>query len=185
MQINDAGLFAWISLTALSWTYFIILISGDNNIGNSRNDFKYHNYCNNLSNLLFCYPDRIDISKNIVCRLAKHENTPTGRHAGERPNYMHEMTRMEASTIFKATTRMLDVKNNFRGKYNDTKLRRCTYTIESQEHVIETCIGIHDQPKTTAKQLTKILENDKTKKPSVATHVATQIYSTHLRSSSR
>ena len=82
---------------------------------------------------------------------------------------------MEASTIFKARTRMLDVKNNFRGKYKDTKCRKCTEIIESQEHVLETCTGIHDDDttkinsndifdskptnlKTTAKQLTKILE---------------------------
>ena len=88
---------------------------------------------------------------------------------------MKELKRMEASTIFKARTRMLDVKNNFRGKYKDTKCRKCTETIESQEHVLETCTGIHDDDttkintndifdsnptnlKTTAKQLTKILE---------------------------
>ena len=85
------------------------------------------------------------------------------------------MTRMEASTIFKARTRMLVVKNNFRGKYKDIKCRKCTETIESQEHVLETCTGIHDDDttkinindifysnptnlKATAKQLTKMLE---------------------------
>ena len=99
----------------------------------------------------------------------------TNWKAGERPKYMKELKRMEASTIFKARTRMLDVKNNFRGKYKDTKCRKCTETIESQEHVLETCTGIHDDDttkintndifdsnptnlKTTAKQLTKILE---------------------------
>ena len=99
----------------------------------------------------------------------------TNWKAGERPKYMKELKRMEASTIFKARTRMLDVKNNFRGKYKDTKCRKCTETIESQEHVLETCTGIHDDDttkintndifdsnptnlKTTAKQLTKILD---------------------------
>ena len=70
---------------------------------------------------------------------------------------------------------MLDMKNNFRGKYKDTKCHKCTETVESQEHVLETCTGIHDDDttkikindifdsnptnlKTTAKQLTKILE---------------------------
>ena len=82
--------------------------------------------------------------------------------------------------IFKARTRMLDAKNNFRGKYKDTKCRKCTETIESQEHVLETCTGIHDDDttkinindifdsnptklKTTAKQLRKILEKNKNK----------------------
>ena len=49
---------------------------------------------------------------------------------------------------------MLDVKNNFRGKYKDTKCRKCTETIESQEHVLETCTGIHDD------DTTKINTND-------------------------
>ena len=99
----------------------------------------------------------------------------TNWKTGERPKYMKELKRMEASTIFKARTRMLDVKNNFRGKYKDTKCRKCTETVESQEHVLKTCTGIHDDDttkimindifdsnptnlKTTAKQLTKILE---------------------------
>ena len=55
---------------------------------------------------------------------------------------MKELTRQEASIISKARTRMLDVKNNFRGKYKDTK------NIETQEHVIETCPGIHTDPST-------------------------------------
>ena len=99
----------------------------------------------------------------------------TNLKAEERPKYMKELKRMEASTIFKSTTRMLDVKNNFREKYKATKCRNCTETTESQEHVLETCAGIHDDDttkidindifdsnptnlKTTAKQLTKILE---------------------------
>ena len=99
----------------------------------------------------------------------------TNWKTGERPKYMKELKRTEASTIFKARTRMLDVKNNFKGKYKDTKCRKCTETVESQEHVLETCTGIHDDDttkitindifdsnpnnlKTTAKQITKILD---------------------------
>ena len=72
----------------------------------------------------------------------------TNWKAGERSKYMKELKRIEASTIFKARTRMLDVKNNFRGKYKDTKCRKCTETIKSQEHVLETCTGIHDDDTT-------------------------------------
>ena len=49
---------------------------------------------------------------------------------------------------------MLDVKNNVRGKYKDTKCRKCTEIIKSQEHVLETCTGIHDD------DTTKIYIND-------------------------
>ena len=75
----------------------------------------------------------------------------TNWKTGERPKYMKELKRMEASTIFKARPRMLDVKNNFRGKYKDTKCRKCTETVESQEHVLETCTGIHDDDTTKIK----------------------------------
>ena len=57
----------------------------------------------------------------------------TNWNIGERPKYMKELKRMEASTIFKARTRMLDVQNNFRGKYKDNTCRKCTETIESHE----------------------------------------------------
>ena len=99
----------------------------------------------------------------------------TNWKTGERPKYIKELKRMEASTIFKAITRMLDVKNNFRGKYKD-KFRKFTEIVESREHVHERCTGIHDDDttkikindifdsnptnlKAIAKQLTKILEN--------------------------
>jgi hypothetical protein len=60
----------------------------------------------------------------------------------QRPQYMNKLTRYEASTIFKARTRMLDVKNNFRGKYNDNKCRGCGKEDETQQHVLEECEGI-------------------------------------------
>ena len=79
--------------------------------------------------------------------------------AGERPKYMKELTRQEASIIFKARTRMLDVKNNFRGKYKDTKCRKCPENIETQELVLETCPGIHNDPSTKI-TTNDIFEND-------------------------
>ena len=63
---------------------------------------------------------------------------------GERPRYMKEMTRKDASTIFKARSRMLDMKNNFKGKYRDTKCRKCNYENETQEHILQECAGIHE-----------------------------------------
>ena len=46
--------------------------------------------------------------------------------------------------IFRTRTRMLDIKHNFRGKYNDTKCRRCNEPNETQEHILEICTGIHE-----------------------------------------
>ena len=58
---------------------------------------------------------------------------------GERQTYLNKLTRNEASLIFKARTRMLDIKNNFRGKYNDTVCRGCQQAVETQEHVLTEC----------------------------------------------
>ena len=54
---------------------------------------------------------------------------------------------------------MLDVKKNFKGKYKDTKCRKCPENIETQEHVLETCPGIHNDPSTKI-TTNDIFEND-------------------------
>ncbi len=57
---------------------------------------------------------------------------------------MNKLNRHQVSTIFKARTRMIDVKNNFRGKYPDNKCRGCKNEDETQEHVLQECVGIHN-----------------------------------------
>ena len=48
---------------------------------------------------------------------------------------------------------------NFRGKYKDTKCRKCPENIEAQEHVLETCPGIYSDPSTKI-TTNEIFEND-------------------------
>ena len=69
-------------------------------------------------------------------------------NVGNRPKYMQEMSRENASTIFKARTRMIDIKNNFRNKYNDLLCRVCNKADETQEHVLENCPVIHQTKDT-------------------------------------
>ncbi len=81
----------------------------------------------------------------------------TGREnpiVGERPLYMDKLNRYDVSTIFKARTRMIDVKNNYRGKYQDNICRGCGTTEETQQHVLGECTEIHKD------QSTKILINE-------------------------
>ena len=80
---------------------------------------------------------------------------------GSRKTYMNKLTRMEASTIFKARTRMLDVKNNYRGKHNNVTCRKCGEPTETQEHILEECKGIHTN-NTTKVNKTDIFCNDHT-----------------------
>ena len=46
---------------------------------------------------------------------------------------------MDASLIFRARTRMLKFKHNFRNMFQDTKCRRCGTEEETQEHALEIC----------------------------------------------
>ena len=62
---------------------------------------------------------------------------------GKRPTYLSKLNREQTSTIFKARTRMLPVKNNFRGQYKDNICRGCKAEIETQQHVLENCRNIH------------------------------------------
>ena len=71
----------------------------------------------------------------------KNDEWSPGKPAG----YMLGMTRIQVSTIFKAKTRMLDIKNNFRNKYPNTQCRACNDSIETQEHVLEECPAIHTE----------------------------------------
>ena len=58
---------------------------------------------------------------------------------GHQPKYMKTLTTNEVSTIFKARTRMLDVKANYKNKYQDLQCRLCGKEDETQEHVLAKC----------------------------------------------
>ena len=58
---------------------------------------------------------------------------------GSRANYMDKCNRMDANIIFRARTRMLKIKANFRNMFQDTTCRLCKEMEENQEHVLETC----------------------------------------------
>jgi len=67
---------------------------------------------------------------------------------------MNKLNRLEVSTIFKARTRMLDIKNNFRNKYPDLVCRGCGKHDETQQHILEKCETIH------VNEETRITNND-------------------------
>ena len=71
---------------------------------------------------------------------------------GVRQPYLNQLTRKQASIIFKARTRMIDVKNNFRGKYQNNLCRLCNETNETQEHVMEECKIIHRNEETKVRK---------------------------------
>ncbi len=54
----------------------------------------------------------------------------------DRVQYMSKLTRKQVSILFKARTRMLDVKNNFRNKYRDEFCRGCGTIPETQKNML-------------------------------------------------
>ena len=67
-----------------------------------------------------------------------------GHWQPEKPaDYMHKLTRKQASTIFKARTRMMKVKGNYRKGYSEHMCRACKSEEETQQHVLNECVAIH------------------------------------------
>ena len=95
---------------------------------------------------------------------------------GKSREYMKTLSRNQASIIFKSRTRMLDVKNNYRGKYPNLVCRGCGKEDETQTHVLDECSTTTEQGilkvdntqifsedtevlKEAARKITKIMEN--------------------------
>ena len=62
---------------------------------------------------------------------------------GKRANYMNELTRKQTSLIFKARTRMIKVKDNYKNGHPDLACRLCKQAEESQTHILEECPVVH------------------------------------------
>ena len=67
---------------------------------------------------------------------------------GKRAKYMNSLTRKQASLIFKARTRMLKVKGNYKNGFPNLQCRLCKITEESQTHILEECPDIHSNNST-------------------------------------
>ena len=71
----------------------------------------------------------------------------------ECPPYMRLLTRNQASIIFKARTRMIECKENFKNKYkNETTCRKCKENKECQYHIFQECKAIHANETTKIKK---------------------------------
>jgi hypothetical protein len=61
--------------------------------------------------------------------------------------YMSKLNRTQTSQIFKARTRMLNIKDNMRGAYKENMTCRIcnTVEVETQKHIFEECSKLHEQ----------------------------------------
>ena len=76
----------------------------------------------------------------------------------KRPEYMNKLNRKEVGTIFRARTRMLDIKENYPGKYQNNICRICNSEGESQSHILEKCEGMNREFSPITKEM--IFEED-------------------------
>ena len=67
----------------------------------------------------------------------------TGWHPDKAAPYMNELTRKQTSLIFKARSRMLKVKGNYKNGYPELSCRLCKKAEETQTHILEECEKIH------------------------------------------
>ena len=71
----------------------------------------------------------------------------------DRPEYMNKMNRKQTGIIFRARTRMLDIKGNFPGKYQNNICRACTLVEETQKHILEECIELNSTSYPITKEM--------------------------------
>ena len=72
---------------------------------------------------------------------------------------MLQLGRTQASTIFKARTRMLQVKNNYKNAHKNLTCRACQKENETQEHVLTACPVIHNNPNNKIEKYELFSEN--------------------------
>ena len=78
-----------------------------------------------------------------------------GEWKAETPaQYMNQLTRKQASTIFKTRTRMIKVKANYKNGHKNLRCRACgdksgmIKWTETQMHCLEVCAGLHQEDNT-------------------------------------
>ena len=86
---------------------------------------------------------KIEKESNGISKIQHLLEGLTGWEPPKEARYMNKLTRQQASTIFKARTRMLPVKNNYRNKYRNHTCRACGVPVETQKHVLEDCEVLH------------------------------------------
>ena len=78
----------------------------------------------------------------------------------EPAEYMTKLTRKQASTIFKARTRMIKVKGNYKNGFPDLTCRACNIEPETQVHVLNECKKLHPDNSTSTKNSDQLDKND-------------------------
>ena len=89
------------------------------------------------------FREKIEISANQKSKIRYIMQGKQGWEVGKREEYLESLTRSEVETIFRARSRMLQVKENYKGAFSGTVCRACGNETETQKHVLNECPKIH------------------------------------------
>ena len=81
------------------------------------------------------------------------ENLQRDWQPRKRPEYIEQLTRNQVSTIFKARTRMLKTKANYKNGNSSLICRLCRKEEETQEHILESCEELNKKHKIATKPM--------------------------------
>jgi len=84
------------------------------------------------------------LTKSKTKFLVDNDNEQT-QH---RHTYLNTLNRKQCSTIFKARTRMLPVKINYKKMHKNLKCRGCNTNFETQDHILNSCRTLHPTNRT-------------------------------------
>ena len=78
------------------------------------------------------------LKNEIEEKYSKLDDIETEKENFEAKPYLQELNLVQARTKFKLRSRMLEVKNNYKGEYRKTNLlcEGCKTSIETQDHVL-------------------------------------------------
>ena len=107
---------------------------------------KYHIYESNSSNTR-----EMRCTREIESKLKFYMEGKTAWQPEKPANYMKTLTRKQASTIFKARTRMTRIKGNYKNEYPDQTCRACKKHPETHIHVLDECEVLNPNASTSTK----------------------------------
>ena len=105
--------------------------------------------------ILIGFKNRVCETSNNKSKMKYYSDSKNEWTPGYRAKYMNELNRKQVSLVFKARTRMIKIRGNYKNGNSDLTCRACKIHMETQDHVLETCPQIHrtDETKITKSML--------------------------------
>ena len=92
------------------------------------------------------FKERITETLQDKSKMRYFSEGKTEWQLGTRAKYMNELTRKQVSLIFRARTRMLKIKGNYKNGNKNQTCRACKAEPETQDHILSKCPAIHQEP---------------------------------------